>query len=695
MSALSIQPTYPTFADVNGQPLDNGYIWLGAANLDPQTNPIAVYWDAALTMPAAQPIRTLAGYPSNNGTPARIYVNSDYSIRVMNKSGSTVYSAPMATERYSDVVIGEIDFLQAGANAVVRTSQNKMRDFISVKDFGAVGDGVTDDFTAITNTITYAATIRATVYFPAGVYLVSSTVNVPAGVRLSGDGQGSSVLGTPANGSQILYLGTGTAVSLNGPLSGVEYLTVRGSPTAVGATGILVNGDANLVESWFLNYVTIHNFVFGTALYLKGINSGAVTYGAVESLRIRNAKTGIKIEDTGGAAGFCNTNQFYGGAINGGGFDYAIYVNGGNDNRFYGMSIEPPTSVYGHIYINKGQLLFYGRIEANTTTQAVPTVFVSSLGILYMNDTLYGGTLIQDNSISSIIDVKSSKVSNSRPLKANTLKNASFSNTEPSTLTIQDWTLTYTGSAPTVSLTAPEVVDNLPVLRVDVPVGGAVLLGPTATTTYTSSVEFGAFIKTSFAGALSYIASPGVASSSPHPADNLWHSIGMSRDVSSTATYRIQLTNSSASVATYYITAPFLYKGFSNTPFINSNGGILTGTLEGGAGTILLPAAGDNAYYTSATAELTIPKWGNVIHIGGTARTITRLNNLAANRIQPGTVIRLVFDIGGVGVTDGSPGFIDLTAAFTSSAPATPSARSWLLLEALSGGVWYELDRKV
>lgn len=93
MSALSIQPTFPTFADVNGQPLDNGYIWLGTASLDPQTNPISVYWDAALTMPAPQPIRTLAGYPSNNGTPARIYVNSDYSIRVMNKNGSVVYTS--------------------------------------------------------------------------------------------------------------------------------------------------------------------------------------------------------------------------------------------------------------------------------------------------------------------------------------------------------------------------------------------------------------------------------------------------------------------------------------------------------------------------------------------------------------------------------------------------------------------------
>lgn len=105
MSALSIQPTYPIFTDIDGQPLEDGYVWIGAANLDPQTNPINVYWDAALTLPAAQPIRTLAGYPANSGTPARLYVNSDYSIRVMNKNGSSVYSAPAATERYNGSVV--------------------------------------------------------------------------------------------------------------------------------------------------------------------------------------------------------------------------------------------------------------------------------------------------------------------------------------------------------------------------------------------------------------------------------------------------------------------------------------------------------------------------------------------------------------------------------------------------------------
>ena len=173
MSALSIQPTYPIFTDIDGQPLENGYVWIGTKNLDPQTNPINVYWDAALTIAAPQPIRTLAGYPSRNGTPARLYVNSDYSIRVQNRNGSMVYSAPAATERYGNIInLADLEFIQAGVGAVPRTALSKMRDIISVRDFGAVGDGVTDDTAALTAA---AAALQngQTLNFDNGTYLVS------------------------------------------------------------------------------------------------------------------------------------------------------------------------------------------------------------------------------------------------------------------------------------------------------------------------------------------------------------------------------------------------------------------------------------------------------------------------------------------------------------------------------------------
>ena len=93
MSALSIRPPYPAFAGADGQPLDDGYIWIGTANLSPQVNQIAVYWDSALAIPAVQPIRTSGGYPVYQGTPARFYTSSDYSIQVLDAKGSVVYTS--------------------------------------------------------------------------------------------------------------------------------------------------------------------------------------------------------------------------------------------------------------------------------------------------------------------------------------------------------------------------------------------------------------------------------------------------------------------------------------------------------------------------------------------------------------------------------------------------------------------------
>lgn len=174
MTTLSIQPTFPIFTDIDGQPLEAGLIWIGVTGLDPITNPINAYWDAALTQLVTQPVSTRGGYPLNGSAPGRLYVNSDYSIRVANRTGSTVYSATAATERYSDVVVqvdsSDVTFLQAGTGAVTRTAQAKMRDVVSVKDFGVVGDGVTNDATALSAITTFPG------FFPAGTYNIGSDV---------------------------------------------------------------------------------------------------------------------------------------------------------------------------------------------------------------------------------------------------------------------------------------------------------------------------------------------------------------------------------------------------------------------------------------------------------------------------------------------------------------------------------------
>ncbi len=165
MSAISIQVPFPVFQDRDGQPLDNGYVWLGVANQNPQTNPVVAYYDAALTIVAAQPLRTINGYISNAGTPAQIYVDGvSFSILVQDSKGTMVYSFPNGTGlgpnasgvaftgfkgqvgTVQDIADNDgsdwIGFVQSGAGVVARSAQDKMRDFWDVEDFAGATDQI-------------------------------------------------------------------------------------------------------------------------------------------------------------------------------------------------------------------------------------------------------------------------------------------------------------------------------------------------------------------------------------------------------------------------------------------------------------------------------------------------------------------------------------------------------------------------
>jgi len=60
------------------------------------------------------------------------------------------------------------------ANAVAKTVHQKFQELVSVKDFGAIGDGTTNDYNAIQNAIYYAQDNNGCVYFPSGNYKVNT-----------------------------------------------------------------------------------------------------------------------------------------------------------------------------------------------------------------------------------------------------------------------------------------------------------------------------------------------------------------------------------------------------------------------------------------------------------------------------------------------------------------------------------------
>jgi hypothetical protein len=73
--------------------------------------------------------------------------------------------------------IDQLSYIASGTNTTPRTIQNKLRETVSVKDFGAVGDGVTDDTLAIQNA--FNASAGKILYGVSGEsYRITSTINV-------------------------------------------------------------------------------------------------------------------------------------------------------------------------------------------------------------------------------------------------------------------------------------------------------------------------------------------------------------------------------------------------------------------------------------------------------------------------------------------------------------------------------------
>jgi hypothetical protein len=237
MSALSIQVPFPVFQDRDGQPLENGYVWVGVANLNPQTNPVVAYYDAALTVPAAQPLRTLNGYISRAGTPAQIYVDAaNYSILVQDSKGSMVYNFPDGTGINPDAcgVIYDPPF----TGGVPIPVCEKLAQFVSVKDFGAVGDGVTDDTAAIQAALDSGA---FTVNVPDGTYKIKNSLVLNADTAFIAN-QGATLiangadLGTEVNTWQTVGSPMLKATSVeNVVVQGGTWVFTQNASTAVGA----------------------------------------------------------------------------------------------------------------------------------------------------------------------------------------------------------------------------------------------------------------------------------------------------------------------------------------------------------------------------------------------------------------------------------------------------------------------------
>jgi len=276
--STSVLPPYPLFYDADGVPLEEGYIYIGVAGLNPEVSPQAVYWDAALTISATQPIRTLNGYPANSGTPAMIYTGTtNFSVTVKTKASVTVYSTlnntyasllgTMATQNANAVAItgGTISGLssplpvasggtggatQSAAQAGLGLGTIATQAASAVALTGGAIDGTpiggttpaAGTFTTLKGTAAASTTTTGTLVAADADTVVTCTgdITIPASVFTARqivliDGNGSSRVITRGAGLTMLFGGVDTAtVTLTGTGTMGAYFR---SPTVCIVTG--------------------------------------------------------------------------------------------------------------------------------------------------------------------------------------------------------------------------------------------------------------------------------------------------------------------------------------------------------------------------------------------------------------------------------------------------------------------------
>lgn len=248
MAALSVQVPYPVFYDRDGQPLDSGRIYIGEANLDPVTNPIATYYDEALTIPAAQPLITSNGYIYRNGTPAQIYVDGvNFSILVNDSKGLLVYSFPEGTGISPNA--SSITYNEGSVGAIDRTVESRLQDYVSVKDFGAVGDGSTDDTAAINAAISgLSGQNTVGLYFPEGVYKVTSSINVNRSqISLVGAGMTATVIRCHTDGVNVFDVRNAAPNAISNVVVSDMQIDIGGSVSTTSGAGIYLERAASVI----------------------------------------------------------------------------------------------------------------------------------------------------------------------------------------------------------------------------------------------------------------------------------------------------------------------------------------------------------------------------------------------------------------------------------------------------------------
>jgi hypothetical protein len=180
----------------------------------------------------------------------------------------------------------QVSYTPPFTNSVTTNVGLKLAETVSVKDFGAVGDGVTDDTAEINNAIVAVnAAGGGTVFFPEGTYLVGDAggnvaISLLSNVTLNGDGINATII-------KLKNAGNAHVINANSASNvAITNLTVDGNRAnqSLGVHGI--RGGGTGVDGYFIENVEVKQ------TYAYGIGFQAGTF---KRIKLNN----IYVHDTG------------------------------------------------------------------------------------------------------------------------------------------------------------------------------------------------------------------------------------------------------------------------------------------------------------------------------------------------------------------------------------------------------------
>jgi hypothetical protein len=178
------------------------------------------------------------------GTYDNIFGVNDFTV-----AKADIYAALASTTDNSkgDALIGFKQSNSSGflTGATGKTVNTKFQEYISVKDFGAVGDGTTNDTTAMQAAITAVATTGQSLYVPSGTYKITAALTSTGHLNMFGDGDTSVISFSTATLS-------GSGLTVSGSITAIQNITSaskNSSTVTFASSPSLVAGDVFCLSS--------------------------------------------------------------------------------------------------------------------------------------------------------------------------------------------------------------------------------------------------------------------------------------------------------------------------------------------------------------------------------------------------------------------------------------------------------------